>query len=59
MPILASGGINLDNLEEWLKNGVDICGLGGLLTKGTTEEIAENATKIKKIITEFRNKKQE
>ncbi|MGG7141894.1 ketohydroxyglutarate aldolase [Clostridium nigeriense] len=57
MPILASGGITLDNLEEWLRNGVDICGLGGLLTKGTSEEIAENATKIRNIITEFRNQK--
>lgn len=55
MPILASGGINLDNLREWLKNGVDICGLGGLLTNGTSEDIAENASKIKAIIDEFRN----
>lgn len=56
MPILASGGINLDNLSQWLENGVDVCGLGGLLTKGTSEEIAENASKIHEIITNFRNK---
>lgn len=56
MPILASGGINLDNLETWLENGVDVCGFGGLLTKGTTDEIAENAKKIHDIIANFRNK---
>lgn len=55
MPILASGGITLDNLAEWLDNGVDLCGFGGLLTKGTSEEIAENAKKIKAIIDGSRN----
>lgn len=56
MPILASGGINLDNLETWLENGVDVCGFGGLLTKGTTDEIAENANKIRDIISAYHNK---
>lgn len=56
MPILASGGINLDNLSQWLENGVDVCGFGGLLTKETSEEIATNASKIHEIITNFRNK---
>lgn len=56
MPILASGGITLDNLETWIDNGVDVCGFGGLLTKGTTAEIAANAKKIHDIITAKRNK---
>ncbi|MCR1898980.1 ketohydroxyglutarate aldolase [Irregularibacter muris] len=56
MPILASGGINLDNLLIWLESGVDVCGFGGLLTKGSSEDIAENAAKIRKIIAEYRNK---
>lgn len=50
MPILASGGITLDNLHIWLENGVDVCGFGGLLTKGSTDDIAENASKIREII---------
>jgi 2-dehydro-3-deoxyphosphogluconate aldolase/(4S)-4-hydroxy-2-oxoglutarate aldolase len=50
MPILASGGINLDNLSTWIKNGVDCVGIGGLLTKGSKQEIALNAKKIRKII---------
>lgn len=56
MPILASGGIDLDNLSIWLENGVDVLGFGGLLTKGSSNEIAENAAKIRKIITDYRNK---
>jgi len=50
MPILASGGVTLDNLSEWINNGVDSVGIGGLLTKGSKEEIGENAKKIRKII---------
>ena len=55
MPILASGGITLDNLFTWLENGVDVCGFGGLLTKGTSAEIAKNAEQIRKIITAYKN----
>lgn len=55
MPILASGGITLDNLHVWLENGVDACGFGGLLTKGSSEDIAENARKIREVIDNFRN----
>lgn len=50
MPILASGGVTLDNLGEWIKNGVDSVGIGGLLTKGSKDNIAENAKKIREII---------
>ena len=56
MPILASGGITLENLHIWLENGVEVCGFGGLLTNGTTEEIAENARKICEIIKKSREK---
>ncbi len=54
MPILASGGINLDNLATWIRNGVDAVGIGGLLTKGTKEDIATNAKKIRQIIVNIR-----
>lgn len=54
MPILASGGINLDNLSDYISKGVDCCGFGGLLTKGSSSEITENAKKIKAIIDETR-----
>lgn len=54
MPILASGGITLENLAEYVKNGVDCCGFGGLLTKGSSADIAKNALAIRKIIVENR-----
>ena len=56
MPILASGGITLDNLHVWLENGVEVCGFGGLLTSGSIEDIAENARKIREIIKNTRGK---
>ena len=42
------------NLATYVKNGVDCCGFGGLLTKGSAADIAENAKKIKAIIEETR-----
>ena len=40
MPLMASGGVTLENLPEWLASGVDCCGLGGLLARGSVEAIA-------------------
>ena len=54
MPVLASGGINIENLHIWLENGVDVCGFGRLLTKGSVEDIAKNANKIREIIKNIR-----
>lgn len=56
MPILASGGISLENIDEWLENGVDLCGIGSLLTKGSSEDIKNNAIKISNKISKFRKK---
>ncbi len=46
MPILVSGGIRLENLDQWLESGADCLALGSLLTKGTKEQIAENARTV-------------
>lgn len=54
MPILASGGITLTNLAEYIQSGCDICGFGGLLSKGTEEQIAANARRIREIIDQTR-----
>ena len=50
MPILASGGIDLNNVKEYVERGVDCCGFGSLLTKGSSEDIAQNAQKIRQAI---------
>lgn len=54
MPILASGGITLENLHEYVEKGVECCGFGGLLTKGDKNTIASNARAIVKIVKETR-----
>ncbi|MCI6845404.1 MAG: ketohydroxyglutarate aldolase [Coriobacteriaceae bacterium] len=54
MPLMASGGIGLGNLAEWVRAGVDTCGMGGLLTKGSADEIAANAAEVRRIIDETR-----
>lgn len=54
MPILASGGINLENIETWLQRGVDVCGIGSLLTKGTVAEIRTNAEAIHTVVQKYR-----
>lgn len=54
MPILASGGINLENIEEWIVNGVDVCGMGSLLTSGSKTLIEQNAKELRVAIAEAR-----
>ncbi len=54
MPLMASGGINLENLHEWIEGGIDCAGMGGLLTKGSADEIAANAAAVRKIIDDCR-----
>lgn len=52
MPILASGGVQLDTISQWISNGADCLGFGGLLTKGTSADIAANAKLIRTKIVE-------
>lgn len=59
MPLMASGGINLDNLAEWVSKGIDCAGMGSLLTKGSADEIAANAAEVRRIIDETRAKMSE
>ena len=51
---MASGGINLDNLADWVKTGIECCGMGSLLTKGSADDIAKNAAEVRRIIDETR-----
>lgn len=50
--IMPTGGVSLDNVDQWIKNGCIAVGVGGNLTKGTSEEITNTAK-------EFVNKVQE
>lgn len=55
MPIMASGGITLNNLCEYVSQGVQCCGFGSLLTIGSVETISEHAKQIKQIIGNHHN----
>lgn len=54
MPLMISGGINLDNLATWVKAGAECYGMGSLLTKGSADDIAKNAAEVRRIIDETR-----
>lgn len=41
--LMPTGGVNLNNVGEWIKNGCIAVGVGGNLTKGTSEEITKKA----------------
>lgn len=56
LPLLASGGVTLDNITEWFEKGVDCVGVGGLLTKGSKQEIEDNARKLVKKVMAYRTK---
>jgi 2-dehydro-3-deoxyphosphogluconate aldolase / (4S)-4-hydroxy-2-oxoglutarate aldolase len=57
MPIMASGGVTIDNIIEWFENGIDCVGIGSLLTKGTSSQIEQNARELVEKLREYRNKK--
>ncbi|MGG5460171.1 bifunctional 4-hydroxy-2-oxoglutarate aldolase/2-dehydro-3-deoxy-phosphogluconate aldolase [Clostridium sp. B9] len=51
--IMPTGGVSVDNIEEWFENGVACVGVGSSLIKGSLEDIESTAKafmkKIKKI----------
>lgn len=41
--IMPTGGVSLENIDQWIKNGVIACGAGGQLATGSSESITETA----------------
>ena len=54
--IMPTGGVSLDNIEEWFKNGVVAVGAGGKLASGSTEDIIATAKAFVSKIREIKNK---
>lgn len=50
--LMVTGGVNIDNMEDWFKNGVYAVGIGGYFTKGidknNLEELQERVETVKK-----------
>ena len=41
--LMPTGGVSLDNVDEWIRNGCIAVGVGGALTKGSKEDITNTA----------------
>lgn len=41
--IMPTGGVSLENIDQWIKNGAIACGAGGQLAKGSSENITKTA----------------
>lgn len=54
--IMPTGGVSLENIDEWLKNGVVAVGVGGKLASGSSEDIIATAKAFVEKIKEIRNK---
>ena len=51
--IMPTGGVSIENVDQWIKNGVVAVGVGGKLATGPSEEITATAkafiAKVKKV----------
>lgn len=54
--IMPTGGVSLENMEEWFANGVVAVGAGGKLASGTDEEIIATTQSFVEKIKEIRAK---
>lgn len=52
--LMPTGGVNLDNVSEWIQNGCVAVGVGGGLTKGTPAEMTATAKAFVKKVEEAR-----
>lgn len=50
--IMPTGGVELENVKEWIKAGAVAVGIGGGLTKGTKDQIVEKAKKFVQLVKE-------
>lgn len=41
--LMPTGGVDLNNVDEWIKNGCVAVGVGGNLTKGSSDDITNTA----------------
>jgi 2-dehydro-3-deoxyphosphogluconate aldolase/(4S)-4-hydroxy-2-oxoglutarate aldolase len=47
---MPTGGVELENVKEWIKAGAAAVGVGGGLTKASKEEIRERARRFVELI---------
>lgn len=54
--LMPTGGVSLDNVDKWIKNGCVAVGVGGNLTKGSSEDMTKVAKEFVAKIKEAKNK---
>lgn len=52
--LMPTGGVSIDNVDQWIKNGCIAVGVGGNLTKGTSEEMTKAAKEFVAKVKEVR-----
>lgn len=52
--MMPTGGVSMDNVSQWIKNGCIAVGVGGNLTKGTAEEMTKAAKELVEKVREAR-----
>lgn len=50
MKIMVTGGVNINNISEWLESGAEALGIGSVLTEGTNMEHNQIVTKVKEFV---------
>jgi len=53
--IMPTGGVSLDNVDQWIENGCIAVGVGGNLTKGSSQDITNAAKEFVKRVKAARN----
>lgn len=54
--LMPTGGVDIDNVDKWIKNGCIAVGVGGALTKGSKDEMSNAARAFVEKINIARNK---
>lgn len=52
--LMPTGGVNLDNVGQWIKSGCIAVGVGGNLTKGSSEDMTKTAREFVEKVKEAR-----
>lgn len=55
--LMPTGGVSIDNVDQWINNGCIAVGVGGNLTKGSSEDMTNAAKEFVEKIKEARNNK--
>ncbi len=54
--LMPTGGVSIDNVDKWIKNGCIAVGVGGNLTKGSSEDMTNAAKEFVDKVKESRTK---